>query len=262
MTRRSFHARPGAHVLATLGGAALVLGLAAAPPAAMPLAAQEPEGFENLQVLPADIARNELNAIMRGFTAATGTRCATCHVGEEGQPLSTYDFAADDKPMKLKAREMMRMVASINTALDELPDRGSPELQVTCMTCHGGVRRPEPIERVVERVAVAEGGDAAVARYRELRDEYFGRRAYDFGEGPLVTAGAALVSGEHADAARAVLTMALEFHPASVQLLMALGQAEEARGDTDAALAAYRRVLEIAPQHGGATRRIQAISGA
>lgn len=229
---------------------------------AAPGLAQEPEGFENLQVLPTDLTRGQVTAIMRGFTAATGTRCSTCHVGEEGQPLSTYDFGSDDKPMKLKAREMMRMVASINSALDELPDRGSPPVEVTCMTCHGGVARPEPIEQIVEQVALAEGGEAAVARYRELRERYFGRRAYDFGETPLVTAGLSLVSTEHADDARAVLLMALEFHPGSVQTLMALGQAEEARGDTEAALAAYRRVLEIAPDHGGATRRIQAITGA
>lgn len=237
-------------------GASLVALLAAAP-----MTAQEPEGPQNLQVLPETLSRNQVNAIMRGFTAATGTRCATCHVGEEGQPLSTYDFASDDKAMKLKAREMMRMVASINSTLDALPDRGSPAVEVTCMTCHGGVPRPEPIERIVEQVAVAEGGDAAVARYRELRERYFGRRAYDFGETPLVTAGLSLVSSERADAARAVLAMALEFHPESVQLLMALGQTEEARGDTEAALVAYRRVLEIAPDHGGATRRIQALTG-
>jgi hypothetical protein len=228
---------------------------------AWPLAAQDPEGAENLQVLSPELSRAEINAIMRGFTAATGTRCVTCHVGDEGQPLSTYDFASDDKAMKLKAREMMRLVLSINDGLAELPDRGVPAVDVTCMTCHGGVPRPEPIEAIVERTALDEGGDAAVARYRELRERYFGRRAYDFGEGPLVSAGAALVAGEHADQARAVLELALEYHPRSIQALLALGRAEEVRGDTAAALAAYRRVLEIEPDHTGAQRRLQALGG-
>jgi tetratricopeptide (TPR) repeat protein len=226
-----------------------------------PLAAQDREAPENLQVLASDMTRNEVTAIMRGFTAATGTRCSTCHVGEEDQPLSTYDFASDDKSMKLKAREMMRMVASINEALVALPDRAQPAVEVTCMTCHGGVRRPEPIETIVERTALDEGGDAAVARYRELRERYFGRRAYDFGERPLVSAGAALVGAERADEARAVLELALELHPRSLQALLTLGRAEEARGDTEAAIAAYRSVLEIEPNHTGAQRRLQALGG-
>lgn len=40
---------------------------------------------------------------MRGFTRALGLRCSHCHVGEEGAPLATYDFAADEKPLKARA---------------------------------------------------------------------------------------------------------------------------------------------------------------
>lgn len=237
----------------------LILGALVCVPA--PAVAQDPEGFQNLQVLSPELSRAELTAIMRGFSFATGARCSTCHVGEEGQPLSTYDFASDDKAMKLKAREMLRMVATINETLAGLPDRGQPAVGVTCMTCHGGVSRPEPVETIVERTAVAEGGDAAVARYRELRERYFGRRAYDFGEAPLVGAAGALLEGERADEARAVLVMALEFHPESVQAMLALGRSEEMRGDTAAAVAAYRGVLERVPDHTAAQRRLQALTG-
>ena len=34
--------------------------------------------------------------VMPGFTRALGVRCSYCHVGEEGESLSTYDFASDD----------------------------------------------------------------------------------------------------------------------------------------------------------------------
>ena len=88
------------------------------------LAAQVPDEFTNLKVSAQDISKERLTAVMRGFTEALGVRCSTCHVGEEGQPLGTYDFASDDKPMKLKAREMLRMVQAINgDFLANLPDR-------------------------------------------------------------------------------------------------------------------------------------------
>lgn len=249
--------------LAAVAAPLAVATTVAVPGMAAPLMAQEPEqeGFENLQVLSPDLSRGELNAVMRGFTAATGTRCIDCHVGEAGQPLSTYDFAADDKSMKEKAREMLRMMASINEDLAALPDRSRPAVDVTCMTCHGGVGRPEPIEAIIEQTARSEGGDAAVARYRELRERYFGRRAYDFGVAPLVRAGAALVAGDAAGEARAVLTLALEHFPQSVQAALTLGRAEEAAGDTAAAIAAYRRVLELEPDHAGARRRLDALGG-
>lgn len=225
------------------------------------LGAQEREGERNLQVLPADIPRPELNRIMRGFSFATGYRCADCHVGEEGQPLNTYDFASDDRALKRKAREMLRMVGSINERLAGLPDSDEPAVEVTCLTCHGGVARPEPIESIVERTATSEGADAAVLRYRELREQYFGRRAYDFGERPLLEASAALSGAERHAEALAVLELARGYFPESSQVELGLGQVYEALGRTQDAITAYRRVLELAPGHPGAERRLQALGG-
>lgn len=217
---------------------------------------------ENLQVLSPDLSRPELTAIMRGFTQALGVRCSTCHVGEEGQPLSTYDMASDDKPMKVKAREMLRLVQAINGEyLAALPDRGEPALRVTCGTCHGGLRRPEPLADHLVRVAMDDGGDAAAARYRELRDEYFGGRAYDFSEGSLTGAMQALVAGERGADAVALGRVAVEFHGESTTVHTFLGQAHEVAGDTDAARAAYRRALELNPDNRAAQRRLEALGG-
>jgi hypothetical protein len=41
-----------------------------------------PEKFTNLQVLPKDISRSDLVAMMKGFSGQTGTRCSHCHLGE------------------------------------------------------------------------------------------------------------------------------------------------------------------------------------
>jgi len=101
---------------------AIVLAFLAA--LALPLRAQIPEKFENLKVLPADITRPQLLQVMRGFALGLGVRCQFCHVGEEGAPLSTFDFKSDEKPTKQTARIMLRMVHDINgsylTQLDSI----------------------------------------------------------------------------------------------------------------------------------------------
>ena len=103
-----------------------------------------PETFTNLQVLPKDISRPDLVAMMRGFSGQTGSRCSHCHVGEESQDLSEYDFASDARPLKAVARKMMLMVRAINGPLLEgvgtAPAAAAPK--VTCYTCHRGAKKP------------------------------------------------------------------------------------------------------------------------
>ena len=67
------------------------------------------EMMENAQVLDAHTPKEEVTALMKHMTRALGVRCSTCHVGEEGAPLWTYDFASDEKAEKRRAREMLRL---------------------------------------------------------------------------------------------------------------------------------------------------------
>ena len=118
------------------------LAAAVALAAAAPAAAQIPEKFTNLQVLPRDIPRDQLVRVMRGFTTSLGVRCNHCHVGPGPATLEGFDFASDDKETKRVARVMMKMTQEINTRL--LPQTGrSPLTEVRCMTCHRGVAKPE-----------------------------------------------------------------------------------------------------------------------
>lgn len=111
---------------------------------ALTASSQVPEKFTNLRVLPPDIQRAELVEIMKGFTRSLGVRCSTCHVGEEGKPLNTYDFASDEKPTKRNARLMLQMVNEINGKhlATVLPESGLKPVTVTCYTCHRGSRQP------------------------------------------------------------------------------------------------------------------------
>jgi hypothetical protein len=107
------------------------------PPAA---AAPAPPPFKNLQVFPKDIARADLINNMKFFAQSLGVRCTHCHVGVEGQPLSTFDFASDAKKEKLAARKMLAMVHRINE--QEFGVKEFKDVKVTCFTCHRGSTKP------------------------------------------------------------------------------------------------------------------------
>ncbi len=176
-----------------------------------------PDTLENLQVLPEDIETRELIGMMAGFTRALGVRCQFCHVGEESMPLSQFDFASDDKETKRKARVMIRMVQHINGEhLGELEARLDPPIEVTCATCHRGVQQPRMLQDILIG-AYDEGGiDAAVARYDELRNRYYGRYSYDFGTVPLDDVAQQMAQrGALADAIR-LLELNVEKNPGSV----------------------------------------------
>jgi photosynthetic reaction center cytochrome c subunit len=97
--------------------------------------------YKNLKIFPQTISRADLIFNMKFFAQSLGVRCTFCHVGVEGQPLSTYDFASDAKEKKLKARKMLAMAHKINSEnFDDAEDPGV--LKVTCYTCHRGSTKP------------------------------------------------------------------------------------------------------------------------
>ena len=142
-----------------------------------------PDSLTNLQVLPKDIETRELVGMMASFTRALGVRCQFCHVGEERMPLSEFDFAADEKPTKEKARVMLRMVQHINNEhLAELDERSDPAIEVTCATCHHGVRQPRALQDILLEAYDEGGFEAATQKYEELKERYYGRYSYDFSD--------------------------------------------------------------------------------
>ena len=148
----------------------------------------------NLQVLPTDLSRDSVVKLMRFEVASgLGVTCGFCH-GAPGVPFDSIDFASDDKQTKRTAREMMRMVARINNELlPAVPGRGTPPLQVSCITCHRGATRPLMLEDTLGIVLARFGPDSAAATYERLEERYAGRFAYDFGQRSLNTLAERLV---------------------------------------------------------------------
>jgi predicted Zn-dependent protease len=174
--------------------AAVIVGMVA-----VPVAAQLPQQtFKNLKVLPKDTTQEGIDSVMAGFTRALGVRCAYCHVGEEGKPMRREDFPQDDKPTKRKARAMMQMTQDLNDKyLAQLETHVSPPIKVQCFTCHHGVSQPRTLQDVLTTAYDTGGVDSTLSRYRALRDRFYGRAAYDFGEVPLADVGAKLRQNGH-----------------------------------------------------------------
>jgi len=217
-----------------------------------------PDSFTNLKVLPKDITQRQLLDVMRGFTAALGVRCPFCHVGREGMPLDSFDFASDQKRTKRTARIMLRMVHRIDdSTLTQIPERETPNVEVTCFTCHRGVNRPMPLQNVLRTALDAGGLDSATRAYRDLRARYYGRSAYDFGEGTLSELAIDLARDHKVDDAVGLLDLNAEFFPQSPGVPFARGDAYLAAGDTAQAVTWYQKALAVDSTFGPARGRLR-----
>ena len=232
---------------------------------AAPLAAQQPPP-QNLKVLPKDITRPQLTAIMRGFTQSLGVRCEYCHAMKDGvtpvpgRPvqISQLDLASDANPRKEKARFMLRMTDSLNrVVLAAMPDRRDPPVAVSCMTCHRMNPVPTTIEAVLADAYDRAGIDSAIARYRALRSADLVSGKYNFGEQPVSDVARRLgEQGKHADAIR-LLEMNQEFFPNSAGIDLQIAELHAAAGNRDAAITRLRAILTKNPGDPRATAALR-----
>lgn len=218
-----------------------------------------PDSLVNVQVLPKTTPVMDVVGAMRNFAVGLGVRCQYCHVGEEGMPLERFDFPNDEKRTKLVARQMMRMVQEINRRLDTIPGRTSPGLEVSCVTCHRGVNKPTPLATLIAEAATTAGADSAIRAYRALRERYYGRDTYDFGEGSLNTAAFRAGRAGKYDEAFALLKLNEELFPKSSGMYVFRGNINLMKGDTTAAEAAFREAIKRDPANGEARGRLRAI---
>lgn len=135
----------------------LLLGCTAttSQPAAAPATAAA--AGRNLKVLPHDLSREQLLAIMRTFTRSLGVKCNHCHVVTATTPKEQLDFASDAKEEKQVARVMIQMTNQINrewlTRVDQAESQKKADAasapatmsqpRVGCWTCHRGQVEPE-----------------------------------------------------------------------------------------------------------------------
>jgi len=224
--------------------------------------AQTAEKPKNLKVLPADLPRDSVVKIMRYVVAGgLGVSCNFCH-GAPNVPFDSIDFASDERQTKRTAREMMRMMARINgDLLPAIPGRGTPAIEVQCITCHRGAPRPLMLEDTLGIVLAQLGLDSTIATYERLKQRYTGRFAYDFSQRSLNTLAARLIEQKRLPEARRMLELNIREHPDVWDPVNTLAQVLEELGEKELAIAQYRRVLELFPTYGFAKRRLDALTG-
>jgi hypothetical protein len=185
---------------------------------------------------------------MQEIAQGLGVKCEYCHAGMgrglgpkvEGQPPSRVEIA----------RGMIAMTREINEKI--LLATGKPATEatrVTCVTCHRGVAIPGQLSDIIAKTALNQGPDAAVAQYRDLRAQYYGRQSYDFGEDTLLTS-AQLVVRVKPPASIPLLQLNLEFYPKSVRSYNQIAFAYTRSLDDEAAIGALEKALEIEPDNG------------
>ena len=219
-----------------------------------------PDEPQNLQELPADFPPERLSAVMRGFTNALGVRCSYCHVGVEGEPLSSYDFASDANPNKDRARAMYRLLGAVNEHLAEIEPSGSP-VNMWCHTCHQGKPRPQTLAEALDERRMADGGEAALALFRQLRERYYGAGAYDLTAGNVASVATAFVQEGDTATAMRMLEWNAEDYPESATAHEALGDLLLVTGARAAARAAYTRALELLPGNTRLQRKLADVGG-
>jgi hypothetical protein len=213
---------------------------------------------KNLKYFPKDISRDRLTQRMREFSFALGVRCQYCHAGGNGITFDGVDFSSEEKASKRKARAMLRMLDQVNRRLlPEVPSRAEPRVEVDCVTCHRGLPLPKTLQTTLLEIANKDGVAAAVARYRELRRDEMGTGRYDFGEWEINELARRLAAANDTASAIAILEMNGEFYPKSAAIDFQLGELHRKRGERDRALKSYRAVLNKAPDHEGAKKRIE-----
>ena len=88
--------------------------------------------FKNIQVLKG-MPSSKLHIVMRFMANSLGVRCDYCHVTADKGP---WPMEKDDKPTKIKARDMIVMMNQINQ------NNFEGKQEVNCATCHNGNSKP------------------------------------------------------------------------------------------------------------------------
>lgn len=212
---------------------------------------------ENLRYFPKDIPRQELVQRMREFSFALDVRCQYCHAGGDGVSMDGIVYASDEKPTKLKARAMLRMVDEINAGLlPKVPMRAEPRVSVDCATCHHGLPLPKTLQTTLLEIIEKDGVAKATERYRDLRQKTMASGKYNFGEWEINELARRLTAAGNTSAAIAILEMNAEFYPKSASIEFTLGELHRDRGEHEKAIHRYRAALQKNPEHQTAKKRL------
>jgi tetratricopeptide (TPR) repeat protein len=184
----------------------------------------------------------DVMANMQAISQALGVSCEYCHTAPRGSGLP--------EPKKDIARAMMAMTRQINASIQAATSKsGSEVTAVECITCHRGVPVPQQLSEILTRSMREKGVAAAIAQYRDLRKQYYGRQSYDFAESTLLAIAQTFTTSKPDDAI-ALLELNVEFNPQSAKSYAAIAYAYTRKFDDATAMKFLEKALEIEPENG------------
>ncbi len=215
---------------------------------------------QNLKVLPDTISGDELRKQMVGFAQSLGVRCWYCHDDSKGKKLSEINFAADTKPQKEIAREMIRMSQSINNEhISKVKNINPAADNVACMTCHRGYKKPQHLYQVLLEVYDESGLTKAINKYEALKKQYYGGFTFDFREGSLNYFGYQLMRKNELSDALEVFKINAELFPESFNVYDSLGEVYMYLGHKELAIKSYEKSLKLNPNNKNAAQKLNKI---
>jgi hypothetical protein len=236
------------------------LALAQVPPPPPGQRGGPPPPLTNLQVMPKDTPRPQVLAAMQNIAASLGVQCNYCHVmeGRGGR----NDMASDEKPAKKAARGMMILAREINEKLPPAIGKAANDTtRVGCATCHRGVPIPKLLPDVVTDAAASGGAPAGIAKYKELREKFYGAQAYDFSENGFIQTANRAAATNKPDDALAYLQANLEYYPKSSRTYQAMANIKNGKGDKAGAIADLEKAVEMDPNNAQAKAQLQQLKG-
>ena len=240
-----------------LGAIGLVLFAASLAAAQGPTGgAQAEEPMTNIQVFPKGSTRAQVVQTMNAFNESLGVKCDYCHVLEG--PGGRNDFASDEKRTKRVARQMFLFRDQINAMLPIVVQKDSASVtRVLCRSCHVGLPIPKQTTEILGDAEKAGGTTASLAKFKELRAQFYGTQSYDFTDSPLLTMAQRATAAKRLDDAMTYLQANLEYHPKSARTYMAIAQAKNARGDRAGAIKDLEKAVEFDPTNNQAKTELQ-----
>ena len=151
----------------------------------------------------------------------------------------------------------MRMLGSVNDHLKKLEPSGDQRVNMWCHTCHRGRPRPMTLAEEMGETYRADGVDAALVTYEELKEGFYGQGAYNFNEDALNSFGYEVLRNDDAEGAIKIFQLNADAFPESGNVWDSLAEAYMTAGDSASAIQFYEKSLELDPQNGNAREMLE-----
>ena len=154
---------------------------------------------------------------------------------------------------------MLQMLGSINDHLKNIEPSGDKAVNMWCHTCHRGRPRPMTLAEELGEKYRSDGVEAALVTYEELKENFYGKGAYNFGEDALNEFGYEVLADDAKEAIR-VFEKNAEAFPSSGNVWDSLAEGYMKAGDNEKAIQYYKKSLELSPRNQNARDMLEKLN--